>query len=358
MKSRRVVRFFVQGMTLVELMVAITIGLIILAAVSTVFVNSKANYTTQESSARLQESARFAMHFLARDLRMAGYYGCADDIESINSNLNPPSQSTAPNPYDFTTSIQAVEGNNVYPNVGSITFPDTGSAVTSKDAACPNYVGGRCAGTDAIAVRLADPSSSTTLATAMPNTAAAAFVEPGHGLEIGDVVLLTDCGSAELFQITNIQDGSGGNSGKKGIVHNSGTGSPGNQSQRFSRSFGPPATILKFVNRVYYVGTGTSGYPTLFRQTFDGSAREELVEGIEDLQVTFGIDTVGDRTPRAYRSADHSDLGATKANWANVVSARIALKARPVISTQSPVSNPNEVRSQEFVSTVLMRNLQ
>lgn len=358
--NRKVFPVFVRGMSLVELMVAITIGLIVLAAVSTVFVNSKANYTTQESAARLQESARFAIHFMARDLRMAGYYGCADDLKSIHSLLNPPANASDSDPYDFTTALEAVEGNagTFSPSGRPVQFPTAGDSVPAKRAGCPSFAGGKCSGTDAVAVRLVDPNSSAAIVQAMPNEAAATFVEPNHGLKIGEVVLLSDCGSAELFQITNIQDGSGPTSGKKGIVHNAGTGGPpGNATQKFARAFGPPgAGIMKFIHRVYYVGTGRSGHPALWRVGFDGSKPEELVEGIEDLQVTFGVDTVGDRTPRAYRTADDASLGNTKTNWENVVSARVVLKARPTGTTSE--NNPNKVEAKEFESTILLRNLQ
>ena len=78
-----------RGFSLVELMVAMVIGLLILAAVSMILVNSKKNYTTQDSLARLQENARFAIQFLTRDIRMAGYYGCNHDLTSVASHLNP-----------------------------------------------------------------------------------------------------------------------------------------------------------------------------------------------------------------------------------------------------------------------------
>lgn len=346
---------------MIELMVALAVGLIILVAVSTVFVNSKSNYTTQESSARLQESARFGMHFIARDLRLAGYYGCADDIPSIHNLL----QGGGGIPYDFTISIEGSEGdtNTLYPSNTALIVPTSGAAVTPRVANCPNFVGGKCSGTDAFAVRMADAGSSASLVVNMPNESAAAFLEPGHGLNVGDIVLLSDCGSAELFQVTNVQDGSGPTAGKKGIVHNAGSGTPGNiNPAKFNRRYGPPnAKIMKFVHRLYYIGTGQSGHPSLFRQGVDGSARVELVEGIQNMQVAYGYDNSGDRTPRAYLDANNATLGANKANWANVVSTRITLTARPVTNSGTgPQNDPRdiEVDPKDFSTTVLLRNLQ
>lgn len=353
--NQPITRTAARGMSIVELMVAITIGLIILAAVSTVFVSSKSNYTTQESSARLQESARFAMNFISQDLRMAGYFGCADDLQTIHNNLNPGGISPA---FDFSIPIEGSEAGTTvfYPSGSATKFPTTGAAATSQAANCPGFVGGRCTGTDAFALRRADPASIS-LTTAMPNTSAALFIEPNNGLQIGDIILLSDCAGAELFQITNIQNNVGPNSDKQGVVHNTGGGSPSpGNAQKFERAYGPPgAKIMKFVQRAYYIGTGTNGQPTLFRQNLDGTNLQELVEGIEDMQVTFGYGSYGDKTPRVYLPANDGSLGATKANWSNVVSARIEITARPVLDT-SP-NNPNKVQPKTFVSTIFMRNL-
>ena len=76
-----------HGLSIIELMVAMTIGLIILAGVSTVFVNTKSGYVSQESTARLQETARFAAHFLMKDLRLSGFYGCIDDPTLVANGL-------------------------------------------------------------------------------------------------------------------------------------------------------------------------------------------------------------------------------------------------------------------------------
>jgi len=349
------------GFTIVELMVAMTIGLIILAAVSTVFVSSKANYITQESMARIQESARVAMHLMSPDIRMAGYFGCMDDVENINSVLESDS-GTFDFAFDFKVAVEGTEAETGtwYPSNKPTTFPASGSSVVSKVGNCPSYVGGKCTGTDAIAIRRAAPDTGVALASAMPNTAAALFIDPGSGLQIGDVILVSDCGSADLFQITNVQAGSGANAGKEAIVHNGGNVggaiSPGNTTPApLSRTYGPPgAHIMKFVQRVYYIGTGASGQPALFRQNIDGSNRQELVEGIEDMQVSFGTATTSDRTPRRYLPANDAALGADKTRWTNVVSVRVAFTSRAVSEGATQLA----VAPKQFTSTFLFRNLQ
>ncbi len=64
------------GMTLIEIMIALLIGAFLLGGVLQIFINTKQTNIMQENISRLQENGRFAMEFLSRDIRMAGYWGC------------------------------------------------------------------------------------------------------------------------------------------------------------------------------------------------------------------------------------------------------------------------------------------
>ena|GEM_PF-930907 len=65
------------GLSLIELLVGLAIGVFLIGGLATILFNSKKASEAQDSAARLQENARFAMEFLSYDLRMAGYFGCA-----------------------------------------------------------------------------------------------------------------------------------------------------------------------------------------------------------------------------------------------------------------------------------------
>ena len=71
-----------QGLTLVELMIALTLGLIVIAALVAVFSSSNQNYRQNEALASLQDNARFALDALSRDLAMAGYWGGVRPIDA------------------------------------------------------------------------------------------------------------------------------------------------------------------------------------------------------------------------------------------------------------------------------------
>ncbi len=70
-------RKFQKGLSLLELLVALMLGIFILATLIGLFVNSKISYRLNENLARLQENARFAVSFMSRDIRMTDYKACA-----------------------------------------------------------------------------------------------------------------------------------------------------------------------------------------------------------------------------------------------------------------------------------------
>ena len=296
-----------RGFSLVELMVALTIGLIILSAVSMLFVGSKKTYSTQDSLARLQENARFAMQFIIKDLRLAGYYGCIDDInaDSINSTLN--------NSADFFYNAQIpIEGlNNA-----------TGAWYPSGETTLPTNIK---AGTDAVAIRKADASSGIYLDQEMPNTSAVLKTNTINGISDGEIIMISDCASADIMQITQL------NSTDPHIVHNSGDNDPlpGNSTQKLSKSYSPSGNgtrVMKFTTVQYYIATGASGNPALFRKELSKTP-VELVDGIENLQILYGKDTDSDRMPNRYLKAGDAGLQSAT-DWNSVVSVRIGILAR------------------------------
>ncbi|OGT19336.1 MAG: hypothetical protein A2V90_04310 [Gammaproteobacteria bacterium RBG_16_57_12] len=333
MKNLQHVMKHVRGFSLVELMVALTIGLIILSAVSMLFVSSKKTYTTQDSLARLQENARFAMQFIVKDLRLAGYYGCIDEIgeDTVNSTLNDETDFF----YNAQIPLEGVNGasGQWYPS-GETTLPT-----------------GVISGTDIVAIRKADSSSNLYLDQEMPNTSAnlkTNGTDPNTGsaitiseiLEEGDIVMISDCASADVFQVTQLNDTD------PHIVHNTGSGTPGNLTKEFSKPYSPSddkTRIMKFATVQYYIATGASGNPALFRQELDKTP-VELVDGIENLQILYGKDTTGDRVPNRYLKAGESGLQTTT-DWNSVVSVRVGILARTLDDPTTGTSKETDVDS-------------
>src|ERR1700754_494713 len=74
-----------SGFSIVELMVAVTLSLILLGGVVTLFASSRKSYEGNEHLARMQETGRFALDQIIRDIRSAGYLGCAKEAPFTNA---------------------------------------------------------------------------------------------------------------------------------------------------------------------------------------------------------------------------------------------------------------------------------
>ena len=94
------------GFSLVEIMIALLIGLFLMGGILQMFSASQQTYRMQSNLARLQENGRFALDFLARDIRTAGYWGCmtssTGDISGTEGgNLNVPDSITIKGGFAF-----------------------------------------------------------------------------------------------------------------------------------------------------------------------------------------------------------------------------------------------------------------
>ena len=352
------------GFTIVELMIAATLGLLILAGAISMLVSNKRIYTEQDEMGRLQENARFALDLLIRDIRMAGYAGCAGDVNNVVNHLN--GADTASNIHAFV----AVEGSEGNGTVGN--WQPSGSSDQNADM---------LPFSDGITTRYLTPIGIHIVEPFMVRSAAAIHVTTDHGIESGDIVSITDCSSADVVQVTGNPSNpncacspscttaeSTSNSCKATFNHNSGSGFPGNVFKDLSKTYGADATIMRFYAARYFIGN-VDGSPMLRRMTgvsnTDGTALvDDLVDGVENMQVLYGEDTVGgDMIADTYVDAD------TVGNWDNVVSVRLALLMRTVTEygTQTDAStydllgvniNPTDDRRRRrvFTVTVQIRN--
>lgn len=315
-----------RGFTFVELMIAMTIALVVMATVSMIMVDSGSAYRLTEGLNRTQENGRFAMFFITEDIRKARQMGCSPT--TIVNHLNSPA--------DYYVAGQNVVG---YTYTGSGNSPSdwtpTLPAVFSTGDVVPD--------TDVIAITRAGDSSIVITPPYMTTPAGALHVEPGSDLDQGDIVLITDCINAELFQITAPSDpGANGT-----IVHSTGGGhTPGNATKPFSKIYGTGSMIISLMTKYYYIGTGAGGAPALF--VLGGNsvlADAELVGYINDLDAEYGQDTDSDGSVDLYSFAD------SVADWSQVNTVRVSVVAR----TPEKVSVTHDYRTQTYQTTVFIR---
>lgn len=322
-----------RGLSLVELMVAITIGLIIMAAVSSLFVSSKQTYTTQDSLARLQENARFAMQFLIKDIRLAGYFGCLDTVDATTTNTSLNGGTDFNNRVFFP--VEGVEN-------ASGTWSRSASAIPT----------GIKTGTDAFVVRMADESASANIAPGMLNGFSTLNVNSVTPFTLNDNVIVSDCEGGDVMQITGIAG--------TALQHSAGS---------LRKAYEPPARIIKIVTRQYFIRTKTvDGKPVPVLMRDENGTANELVEGVENLQVLYGEDTdlPPDGVANIYRKAN------VIADWTKITSIRIGILARTIDNKNTDVDNgtydvdgdgTNELaapgdlyRRRIFQATVQLRN--
>ena len=306
------------GLTLVEIMVAITLSLVILAGVIEMFVATKQTYRVEEGLSRVQENARYAMTTIAKDIRMAGYAGCTSDINNLLDEGHP---SYDPSLFDMSQAITAWEytsGGGTAPGdtYTVSTLSPTGRALTEWESrvlvGSPGTLTTRnlasslqnlvVPGTDVIVVKYAGGNSGVRPTGKTPANAGAIPVNGASNIASGTIIMITDCSGSDVFQTIPNPNAN------TLVFSNSGTLSPGNKNPGaydFSHSYKESADILVFRSYAYYIGEGSNGRPALFRgvYTTGAIAASEIVEDVENLQILYGEDTGADDIPDKYVTA-------------------------------------------------------
>lgn len=329
-----------RGLSLVELMVGMVLGLLLAGAVLQVYLSTKLSFNTQDQKSVLEESGRYALEVVARDVRMAGLTGCSSRFMPgapplpVRNHLN----GAAGFPYQFTVAISGFEAQG--------TGPGSQVALTATNPAPGgNWNAALPAGIAALAV----PGSDVVMLGGLsPQTwplvdpfsqGAQIFVQPGNDFATGDVLFVTDCSQGIVFQATNVATAGGKTNvvgGKAGLAA-PGNADPVSEQGPNGGAFRQGAMAARAVAVAYFVGRGANGTPALFRASLlpdDASAaarvlrNEELISDIESMQVLYGVDTDGDFDIDAYRTA--ATVGA---RWNDVRTVRVAFLARADGST-------------------------
>ena len=324
------------GMTFIEIMIALLMGSILLGGVLQVFLGSKQTFRMQQALSRLQENGRFALDFLAKDIRMAGFLGCNSSITSIDIKL--------PNRF-----------NRAFNDVLSGDESITESWISN---ACGNN--GECIrGTDAITFYSANSCGGLL----SKNASSKLYLNSNNTCRIlaKDIVLISNCSNANIFRPTQVPS--------IDIINYS-----NNNYNLFDiQDYLPQAAEVFSVNAyTYFIRTGASGQPALWRlnnakavtTTTDNPV--ELIEGIENMQIVYGVDSPLDQNkiPNYYLPADQVS---NSNNWPNVVSVQISLLAVSLddnLATQpvpykfnNILTTPTDRRIRRvFNTTIALRN--
>ena len=320
-----------NGITLIELMVALAIGSFLIIGAVQIYSQSRQAFVINESIARVQETAQFALDTIEADLRMASNWGLTSRGLAIDGRR----MIGAPNPKVLPVPLTCGEDWSI----------ELGTPVDGFD----NVVGGANIG-------LPCPPGNPPQATGQPNsdvlTVRRASVNPVP-LQAGRLQIQSTRIQGEIF-------------------------ADGNIPPQFN-----PATseTHNLMVSSYYVDTNSGlipGVPTLRRKilgiqganstVFD----QEIAPGVENLQIQFGIDMNEDNTVDRYVNPGAEIYNPEAPGYfpgARVLTARVWHVVRGLNRevgvddqrTYSPANAPaqtfnDEVRRMQVSKTILLRN--
>lgn len=250
------------GLTLIELMIAMTIGLLIVIGMGSLFIQTKQSFRQNEVIAQMQDEARFGMSELAQNASMTGFWG------------------------------PLVEG-ALISNGGGL--PGSMTGVTTADLF---FYANPALGADNVASNGA--FSWTTSLDDFQNGSDALSVYRVAGVTVPEADLEAD----RYYLQTN---------GAVGVMVN-GSNAP-------SSSVPTPYEYWEYVPVIFYVRTycrAGDGTPSLVRRYIrDGAVTTECItQGIESMQIEYGLDVNEDGRPNRYvhglSNADAEDLAAVR----------------------------------------------
>lgn len=322
------------GLTLVELMIAMVLGLIVIGGVISVIAANRQTYRTNEALSQVQESARTAFELLARDIRQAASTGCGN-TNRIDSTLNP-----AGLWWQDWVGIRGYDGATAAP---AVVF---GAAT-----------GQRVAGTGAILLQGVEGAGLSV----ENHTAASAEIEinaAATDIVVNDILMICDFDHATIFQASaydplNVT-----------VEHEGGPGAPGNCSPGLgfptdtdctdptgnAYTFDPNSLIARMTAVTWYIGNNgrpDEGGRSLYRTRLGAGAAvqtEEIVAGVTDIQLAF-------------REGDDATLTAAPADWDAVNAVEVTLTMDSADRRVSTDLAANQGRLQRtFTTMVGLRN--
>ncbi len=345
-----------RGFGLIELMIGILLGSILLLGLAVVFSASRTAYNTAQGSAEVQENGRFALDFLQRDARMVGHMGCvSDEARFLDPHPEffshfvvepaPPALqvfTAAPFSERFDVSVQGYEASGSGPGV-ALVLPVGGAwsggapASNALPAGFPGAMPAPLAGSDILFLRFfgTDSAPVTAINTAAGTITAPAFAAQATAQPAG-MYAIANCKNASVFEATGV-GGGGVIAAAVGAQNLSGFSSLNGE---LYNPFAPEElTVYRGESMAYYVANGAAGTPSLFRVKYTSNpaapVAEEIVEGIDNMQILYGRDTAGGTPDGAIDQYDTAltinGLAADPSPfWRQVGSIRVALLARSI----------------------------
>lgn len=325
------------GFSIVELMVALVLGLLLIGGVVNIFMTNQQTFRTNENMGRLQENARISFELMAREVRQAGGNLCGATL--MANVLN--NATTAWTSNWEAGVLQGFDGAQAATGIVA-----TGAAVNE-----------RVANTDAVRVLSGGMFDGVTITAHDAGTAQITLATIDHGFAPESVVVVCDGQSAALAKLTAAASGT-----TAVVAHDNGAGITDNCSEGLnfptdcssatgnSRAFQPGGFVTRMTASTWYVGNNARGGRSLFRVTAGGP--EEIAEGVRDMQLDYLLRNSATGTLDANWIAADLITDWTPGAAAQVVAVRLRL----TLETQTAVGTNQQPVERQLIHVVNLRN--
>ncbi len=325
-----------RGLTLVELMVALALGSFLLLGVVNVFVSSRGSAQVETALARVQENGRIALDLLSDDFRNAQYTGC----NSVGGSLTVMAKN------EVFEGIRAYERRDTGGTPSwSPTLPtgSTSNYTTAAGFPASGANGYPREGSDMINLHMAVSLPTELSSNLTPASTAAAITDnPGCDLEQGDLVVLSSCVTAHMFRVTNAQTCSIASAPNATTLEFAGSG---NDITSIVPGYNTESELMQFEDVSWYVadtGRDRNGFDVYALYRLANGTAEEMVEGVEHMQLLFGQRVTGNNM--RYVPARDSGL-----DFDEVIAVRIAL----LVQSFEPVRDADDTSNYRLLDEVM-----
>lgn len=283
-----------HGFTLVELMIAMVLGLIIIGGVTAMFLSTHQTSRTNDALSRVQETGRFAIQRISREIREAGFRGCQGGNINMLLDTNHP---------DFDENVH---------DVHQPLLPPARASEGNQNHAFTIH---RMRFVAEARAKLGSPGASSP---PIP-------LESTVPVEKGDIVMVEDPrGRCEIFKRVNASNANNLNRSPGSVgnpPHNIGPA-----SGAFYTDFDGPVNLFGLQSSTFFVADSqmNPGIRSLYRRDEQDGRVDEIAQGVSGLRVEYGRDTTGDFELDSFSSADDT-AGWTADEWGQVVALRLHL---------------------------------
>lgn len=304
-----------RGFSLVELMVAMVLGLVLIAGAASVFFSAERTYHTNDALGEVQSHARFAYELLIRDIRQAGFTGC-NKSGSVSTQLK-----------------------NAPSNGGTAWWADWSNAVKGYDGgvADPGITAGRVSGTDSL-VLIGATGGGFAVTAVDDGTGSFSIARSTTNLATNDIIMVCDTSHAVTMQISSY-DQTG-----LAVLHVQDVGAPGNVSNISGLDLNKSPRVFKFSARDWYIGSNPVGGDSLYRVDVSKgvATNQEMVRGVTNMQLQY----------HEQNGTNFVDAGAVT-NWNTVDAVKTTLTLE---SSDQEAGSDNAPITRSFTTTTAIRN--